>query len=145
MNDQDFVDIVNNSSTMSEACAKIGIHFNTFKRKATKLNCYKPNPGGKGNKKDWMSNRGICLNEILEGKHPQYQTFKLKNRLYSEGIKTNQCEICNINSWNNMSIQCELDHINGNSSDHRLENLRILCPNCHSQTHTFRAKNIKPL
>ena len=145
MTDEDFVNIVKTCSTMSEACSKIGIHFNTFKRKAIKLNCYNPNSGGKGTKKDWIANRAIDLNEILEGKHPQYQTFKLKNRLYSEGIKINQCEICNINSWNEMTIQCELDHINGNSSDHRLENLRILCPNCHSQTHTFRAKNIKPL
>lgn len=145
MTDEDFVNIVKASSTMSEACSKIGIHFNTFKRRAIRLKCYNPNPGGKGTKKDWVANRAIDLNEILEGKHPQYQTFKLKNRLYSEGTKTNRCEICNIDSWNGKSIQCELDHINGNSSDHRLENLRIICPNCHSQTNTFRAKNIKPL
>jgi hypothetical protein len=144
MTDEEFINTVNACSTMSEACSKIGVHFNTFKRRALKLNCYKPNQGGKSTKKDWISDRSINLNEILEGKHPQYQTFKLKNRLYSEGIKTNRCEICNIDSWNGKPIQCELDHINGKSSDHRLENLRVICPNCHSQTNTFRAKNIKP-
>lgn len=40
-------------------------------------------------------------------------------------------------------INCELDHIDGNRTNHLLENLRILCPNCHSQTNTFRGKNIK--
>jgi hypothetical protein len=44
---------------------------------AIKLNCYVPNQGGKNTKKKWMENRSISLNEILDGKHPQYQTYKL--------------------------------------------------------------------
>lgn len=142
MKDKDFIRITNESNTMAEAASKIGIHFNTFKRKAVKLGCYKPNQGGKGNEKSWLSNRAIPLSEIFEGLHPQYQTFKLKNKLYAEGLKKNECEICGISEWNGTEIQCELDHINGIRTDHRLENLRILCPNCHSQTDTFRAKNI---
>ena len=69
--------------------------------------------------------------------------FKLKKRLYDAKIKFNICEICGISDWNDKPLECELDHIDGNSSNHKLENLRILCPNCHSQTTTFRAKNIK--
>lgn len=143
MTDEDFINLVRSSETMSEACVKTKLHFNTFKRKALKLGCYNPNPGGKGTKKPWLTkDRSIPLFEILEGKHPQYQTFKLKHRLYSEGIKENKCELCNISSWNGFELQCELDHINGDSNDHRLNNLRVLCPNCHSQTSTFRAKNM---
>jgi ribosomal protein S27AE len=142
MLDEEFIKICNESDTMSEACSKIGVHFNTFKRKAIKLGCYDPNPGGKGTKKEWLKQRAIPLSEILEGKHPQYQTFKLKNRLIQIGLKKNECEECGISSWNGKKLMCELDHINGDSKNHKIENLKMLCPNCHSQTETFRAKNI---
>ena len=141
MTDQEFITVCNESQSMAEACSKIGIHFNTFKRKAIKLGCYNPNQGGKGMNKD-MSSRAIPLEEILEGMHPQYQTYKLKQRLIQVGLKNNQCEECKIIDWNGKPLMIELDHINGNSKDHRLENLRMLCPNCHSQTDTFRAKNM---
>jgi Zn finger protein HypA/HybF involved in hydrogenase expression len=52
-----------------------------------------------------------------------------------------KCSCCNISMWNNNPITLELDHINGNNQDHRLENLRLLCPNCHSQTPTYKNKN----
>lgn len=144
MTDEEFIEICENSKTMSSAASKIGIHFNTFKRKAVKLGCYKTNQGGKGFKKPKTEGKGkIPLEEILEGKQPQYQTFKLKNRLIEAGLKANKCEECGIHEWNNKPIMIELDHVNGDSRDHRLENLKMLCPNCHSQTEIFRAKNIK--
>ena len=142
--DEQIIEACSNSLTMQEALSKTDLHFNTFKKRAVKLGVYNPNPGGKGKSKPKEEGKGkINLKEILEGLHPSYQTFKIKLRLFSEGIKTNVCEICGISEWNNTKLNCELDHINGNSRDHRLENLRILCPNCHSQTDTFRAKNIK--
>lgn len=143
MTDEEFIEICNNADSMAAASSIMGIHFNTLKRKALLLGCYNTNQGSKGCKKEWISDRSIPVNEILEGLHPQYQTYKLKQKLYKAGIKQNKCEICNIDKWNGKEIECELDHKNGNSKDHRLENLRIICPNCHSQTNTFRAKNIK--
>lgn len=83
----------------------------------------------------------IPLNEILEGQHPSYKTFLLKNRLIKDGIKENKCECCGLSEWNNKPLAIQLDHINGISNDHRLENLRMLCPNCHSQTETYAGKN----
>lgn len=72
------------------------------------------------------------------------QSYKLKKRLYEEGLKKPECELC---GWAKMSadgrIPLELDHINGNHSDNRLENLRILCPNCHSLQPTHRGRNKK--
>lgn len=129
--------------TMTGAAASLQIQFNTFKSRATDLGVYAPNKGGKGTNKIKKANVGkLDLYEILAGLHPQYQTYKLKHRLFKEGIKQNVCECCGVSDWLGSPIACELDHINGDSSDHRLSNLRILCPNCHSQTDTFRARNI---
>lgn len=83
----------------------------------------------------------IPIEEILEGMHPYYQTLKLKKRLIKEGIKKNKCEICGIEEWNGKHIAIQLDHIDGNSHNHRIENLRMTCPNCHSQTITYCGKN----
>ena len=137
INEEEFIRVCEESQTAAEAAAKLGIAFSTFKRKALKLNCYITNQSGKGKPKN---NPSIPLHDILEGKHPQYNTFKLKNRLFKEGIKENKCEDCGLNSWNGKPINCELDHIDGNPCNHILVNLRILCPNCHSQTPTFRSK-----
>lgn len=83
----------------------------------------------------------IPIKEILEGSHPYYQTFKLKNRLINEGLKENRCEICNITDWLGKPMTMHLDHIDGNSHNHKYENLRLLCPNCHSLTDTWCGKN----
>jgi hypothetical protein len=80
------------------------------------------------------------MEEILV-ENSNYQSFKLKNRLYQEGYKDKKCECCGIAEWLDKPLSLELDHINGNKRDNRLENLRILCPNCHSQTDTWRGKN----
>jgi 5-methylcytosine-specific restriction endonuclease McrA len=70
------------------------------------------------------------------------QSYKLKQRLYETGLKHPRCELC---GWAEVSldgrIPVELDHINGDHHDNRLENLRILCPNCHSLQLTHRGKN----
>jgi len=53
-----------------------------------------------------------------------------------------KCETCGINTWNDKSLTLELEHKDGNSFNNQLDNLTYLCPNCHSQTETFRGKNI---
>ena len=53
----------------------------------------------------------------------------------------NKCCICNLTEWCNKPITLEMDHINGNATDNTITNLRMLCPNCHSQTPTFKNKN----
>ncbi len=83
----------------------------------------------------------LPLDELLV-EHSIRQSHQVKLRLFTEGLKQPQCELC---GWNQMSadgrIPVELDHINAVHSDNRLENLRILCPNCHSLQLTHRGRN----
>jgi hypothetical protein len=127
------------SHSMAKAAAELNIHFNTLKRLAILYNCYHPNHGLKGGNKNAPPK--INLDKILSGEHPSFQTYKLKNRLLKEAILINKCAICGINSWNNKQLNLELDHIDGNRTNHTLVNLRLLCPNCHAQTDTYRSKN----
>lgn len=76
------------------------------------------------------------LEEILV-ENSSYNTSQLRHRLVKENIKKEICEICGISSWNDKKIILQIDHINGINSDHRIENLRLICPNCHSQTETY--------
>lgn len=84
----------------------------------------------------------IPLEEILI-ENSFYNRNKLRIRLIKEKILDNKCSKCGIYEWDNKPISLELDHINGKPNDNRIENLRILCPNCHSQTETYCAKNRK--
>jgi HNH endonuclease len=65
----------------------------------------------------------------------------IKFRLISAGLKEPACEICGLESWQGKNLSLELHHRNGERHDNRLENLALLCPNCHSQTHTWGGKN----
>jgi 5-methylcytosine-specific restriction endonuclease McrA len=81
------------------------------------------------------------LSEVLvEGSN--YQSFLLRRRLVSEGLKAAQCEECLSTTWNAQPIPLELEHVNGRNDDNRFENLKLLCPNCHAQTPTYRGRNI---
>ena len=70
-----------------------------------------------------------------------YQSFKLKNRLINDGLKEHRCEQCGLTEWQNCLIPLELHHINGNNLDNRLENLMLICPNCHALTNCYRGRN----
>lgn len=61
-------------------------------------------------------------------------------RRYMLEKQNNSC-LCGVSSWNGSPITLELDHIDGDSCNHEESNLRLLCPNCHSQTPTYKAKN----
>ena len=138
-NDQ-FIEIVAGATNFVDAMRKCGYtnigNSKTIKKRINQLNLstdhfikYIPVPK---NKK--------LLSEILVN-GSTYGNYELKKRLVSELNWTYECSECKLSNWNNKPITLELDHINGNNTDNRIENLRFLCPNCHSQTSTFRAKN----
>lgn len=82
----------------------------------------------------------LSIEEILI-ENSSYQTNKLRLRLLKEGLKKPICETCNNTEWNGKPIPLEVSHKNGNNSDNRLENLELICPNCHALTDSYRGKN----
>lgn len=87
--------------------------------------------------------KAIKLDDILAGLHPFFSTNHLKLRLIKENRLNHKCAICHLTDWMGQPIPLDLDHINGISTDHRLENIRLLCRNCHAQTFNFCGKNAK--
>lgn len=83
------------------------------------------------------------LSEILVENSSYVHSSNLKNKLLKKGLLSYKCYICGLEEWNGKEIVLQLDHINGKSNDNRMENLRLLCPNCHSQTETYAGKKKK--
>ena len=85
-----------------------------------------------------------ALSEILV-EHSTYSRGHLKDRLFAEGVKQRTCELCGLgDEWRGQPMSLILDHINGVPTDNRIENLRIVCPNCAAtlETHCGRKKRI---
>lgn len=130
----------NESKSATEAAAKLGIKYDTYKKYAIKYGCFVTNMSGKGTTKNNINNT-IPLSDILDGKHPQYQSNKLRIRLIKENILLPVCNCCKNTTWLDKPIPLELNHIDGVSSNHVLDNLELLCPNCHAFTSTYRGRN----
>jgi hypothetical protein len=98
---------------------------------------YKGNQGKRGYKSSPYKKSAL---EYL--KSSCITTYKLKIKLFEDKIKEKKCEICGITKWNGNEAPLELHHKDGNRFNNNLNNLEILCPNCHSLTKNFSAKNI---
>ena len=73
------------------------------------------------------------------------QTNKLRQKLIKEGLKEAKCEKCGNIEWNNLPIPLEVHHKDGNKENNQLDNLEMLCPNCHAQTDSYRGRNCKKI
>lgn len=90
------------------------------------------------------NSRKIKSKEELFVESGGYNDYKrVKAIILQETLLEYKCSICGIFEWNGQKLNLQMDHINGNKRDNRLENLRLLCPNCHSLTVNFCGKNRK--
>jgi len=129
---EQFIKICSSSQSMAQAATTIGLHFNTFKRYALKYDCYNTNQSGKGIKKNIGSKIEVDKIKTRAG---------MRKRILRENLIPHECNECGISEWKDKKLSLHLDHIDGNSWNHELSNLRFLCPNCHSLTDTYTGKN----
>jgi Zn finger protein HypA/HybF involved in hydrogenase expression len=142
--------LLDNSSSIAEVIEKIGLNpYNgnhktlnqRIKEECFDLSKLKDNRTIK-NKQVGIKNR-YPLNNILT-ENSIYNRSQLKRRLVEDNLLEYKCSSCGIiDMWNNKPLSLQLDHINGINNDNRLNNLRFLCPNCHSQTETYCGKHRK--
>jgi hypothetical protein len=85
--------------------------------------------------------QAMPIEELLVVGRRQTGRGHLKRRLINAGLKDELCESCGISEWNGKPLSLELHHVNGDGHDNRLENLELLCANCHSQTETWGGRN----
>jgi hypothetical protein len=85
----------------------------------------------------------IPIEELLVVGRKSTSRTHLKKRLIGEGLKEDRCEICGITEWRGRPLSMELHHVNGDGSDNRLENLQLLCGNCHAQTDNWGGRGIR--
>ncbi len=146
--DEDVTEAVNKSRSIARALAKLGMRWTSSKHRTLKLRIERLNldrltssvrDGERERTTPVVPPRPLA--EVLViGR--RFKSSTLRERLIREGLKQRKCEMCGRASWNGRPIPLELDHVNGRRDDNRLENLRILCPNCHAQTDTYRGRNI---
>jgi hypothetical protein len=147
LSDEQFVELLKKSSTISEVLFKLGYSvkgnswgFAKVKQRMSDLNLDGSIFKGKSPITKYGTLHKVNASDILKPncKHARsvLRRYVIKNNLIPY-----RCAICGCVEWQGRTLSLELDHINGINNDNRIENLRFLCPNCHSQTTTYGSRN----
>lgn len=127
---------ISNTQSMAAAARYLNISRDKFRRYADKYFLFVPNPSGKGMIKgrNYKSPSDVFIYGNIS------RTILIK---WLKRIREWKCECCGLTEWNGKELSLEIHHIDGDHYNNILDNLQILCPNCHSQTYNWRSKNIK--
>lgn len=147
VSDDQFKKLIISCTSYSEVLTTLGLSPNggtsskLLKRRITELGVcikhFKPQTANAV-----RSSTKFKMDEILVENSKYLSISSLKKRLVREGLMQYACTECGLgDTWNGKPITLQLDHINGVHNDHRLTNLRFLCPNCHSQTESYAGRN----
>lgn len=125
---------LNNNTPLREIARNLSVKYDTLKKYLDKNNiCYTKNPGRKG--QPHLEVRKTAM-YYIENKIPIGASL-LRKKLIEDGLKEYRCECCGLTEWLGGPIPLELHHVNGNHYDNSLENLEILCCNCHGKKHAY--------
>lgn len=147
LSDEQFVELLKKSSTISEVLFKLGYTvkgnswgYSQVKRRMDDLNLDYSIFKGKSAVIKTNKLNNVRKEDILK-ENCKHQRTVLRRYIIKNNLIPYKCAICGCTEWQGKTLSLELDHINGINNDNRLENLRFLCPNCHSQTSTYGSRN----
>lgn len=145
--DEQFVELIKNSSNIAEVLFKLGYTvkgnswgYSQIKQRMVDLNLDKKDFKGKSALVMGTRQKEISADKLLRV-NCKHARNVLRRCIVKNNLLLYKCAICGLSKWNGKTLSLELDHINGINNDNRLENLRFLCPNCHSQTCTYGSRN----
>jgi hypothetical protein len=147
VSDEEFIEIVKKSFSIKEVISSCGLipagsNYTTVNRRIKKLNLDTSHfLGCSWNKGRTFPHLRTPMEDYLNNTK-RIGSHSLKLKLFSHGLKEKCCENCGLHTWQDKQIPLELHHVDGNPENNNLENILILCPNCHALTPNYRGKNI---
>ena len=141
---QEFENAVRNSTSIRQALQLLNVvpaggNYQTFKKTVKKWNVDISHFEDKTAKIKSYKHPIRPITDYLDNKQTT-TSHRLRKRLIKDGLFEEKCCVCNLTQWNGKPIPLELEHVDGNHENNSLENLQILCPNCHAQTPTHRRR-----